>query len=99
RRIDAKGVTKDETHVRALAESVGKRRLERPVELDCVHQRNAIGEKAREHAEAGTDLEHDVAPTELGEPPDHTEDVLVDEKVLAPPLLRDHPHGLTMRAA
>ena len=34
--------------------------LEPPVDLDRVHVRDALGEEAREHAEPGPDLEHDV---------------------------------------
>ena len=48
-----------------------------------------VREIAREDAEPGTDLEHDVLRLELGEPTDHAEDVLVDEEVLAELLLRD----------
>ena len=58
-------------------------RLERAVELDGVDVRDAVGEVAGQDAEAGPDLEHDVAGVELGEPADHAEDVLVDEEVLA----------------
>ena len=65
------------------------------VELDGVDVRDAVGEIAREHAEAGADLEHDVVRRELGEAADHAEDVLVDEEVLAELLLR----GRTVTAA
>ena len=68
-------------------------RLEAAVELDRVDRRDAVGEVAREDAEPGPDLEHDVARLELGEPADHAEDVLVDEKVLAELLLRRDVHG------
>ena len=63
-------------------------RLERAVELDGMHMRDALGEEAREHAEPGPDLEHDVVSIELGEPLDHAQDVLVDQEVLAERLLR-----------
>ena len=63
-------------------------RLERAVELDGVHERDPVGEEARQDAAARADLEHDVVRRELGEPPDHAEDVLVDEEVLAELLLR-----------
>ena len=49
---------------------------------------DAIGEVARQDAEAGSDLEHDVVAAELGEAADHAEDVLVGEEVLAELLLR-----------
>ena len=58
------------------------------VDLDGVHVRDALGEVARQHAEARADLEHDVVGRELGEAADHAEDVLVDEEVLAELLLR-----------
>ena len=62
-------------------------RLERAVELDGVDVGDALGEEARQHAEARPDLEHDVGGVELGEPADHAEDVLVDQEVLAELLL------------
>ena len=68
-------------------------RLERAVELDRVDVRDALGEVAREDAEAGADLEHDVVRAEVGETADHAEDVLVDEEVLAELLLRRDPHS------
>ena len=71
----------------------GEVRLERAVELDRVHVRDARGEEAREDAEAGPDLEHDVVGLELGEALDHAEDVLVDEEVLAERLPRRDAHS------
>ena len=58
-----------------------------PVDLDGVDVRDPVGEEAREDAEARADLEHDVVGLELGEPPDHAEDVVVDQEVLAERLL------------
>ncbi len=72
---------------------VAEVRLERRVELDGVHARDALCEVAREDAESGADLEHDVARVERGEPFDHAEDVLVDEEVLAELLLRRDVHA------
>ena len=63
-------------------ERVAQRRLEPAIELDDVHVRRALGEVLAEHAEAAADLQHDVVGLEFGEPPDHVEDVRVDEKVL-----------------
>ena len=63
------------------------------VELDGVDVRDALGEIARQHAEPGADLEHDVVGLELGEAADHAEDVLVDEEVLAELLLRRDVHA------
>ena len=54
---------------------------------------DAIREVAREHAQSGTDLEHDVLRGELRQPPDHADEVLVDEEVLPERLLRRHGHG------
>ena len=67
-------------------------RLERAVDLDGVDVCDAVGEEAGQDAEARADLEHDVGGVELGETPDHAEDVLVDEEVLAERLLRDDGH-------
>src|ERR671936_3218589 len=62
-----------------------------------------VGEIGREHAESGADLEHDVTRTELGEAPDHAQDVLVRQEVLTEVPLRadDHPavRGRTCRLA
>ena len=58
-----------------------------------------LGEVAGENAEAGADLEHHVAVAELGEPPDHAEDVLVGEEVLAELLLRDRRVTASAKAA
>ena len=46
-------------------------------------ERDARRQVPREHPEPGADLEHDVVGFERGEAPDHAEDVLVDEEVLA----------------
>ena len=67
-------------------------RLERAVDLDGVDERDPLGEVAREDAEPGADLEHDVLGLELGETADDAEDVLVDEEVLAEVLLRADGH-------
>src|SRR4051794_35776178 len=72
---------------------VAELRLEGCVDLDRVHARDADGEEPRQHSEAGTDLEHDVAGIELREPLDHAEDVLVHEEVLAERLLRRDVHS------
>ena len=59
--VDRERVTPHEIDVRPLAEGVAKRGLERAIDLDRVHEPHVIREVAREDAEAGTDLEHDVA--------------------------------------
>src|SRR5439155_8191410 len=66
----------------------GQVRRERAVELDGVDVRDAVGQVAREHAEARPDLDHDVVGLQVSEAADHAEDVLVDEEVLAELLLR-----------
>src|SRR6266498_4102477 len=72
---------------------------ERAVDLDRMHERDAVGEVARQDAEPGADLEHDVVRLEPGEPSDHAEDVLVDEEVLAELLLRADRHSEKQRVA
>ena len=57
-------------------------RSETVVELRSVDMGDALGEIAGEDPETRPDLEHDIAGLELGEPADHAQDVLVDEKVL-----------------
>ena len=81
--VEAKRVAEVEVDVRATRQPLREVRLERAVELDGVDARDALGEVLREDAQPGTDLEHDVVLVELGEAPDHAEDVLVDEEVLA----------------
>ena len=48
-----------------------------------MHVRDLVREVARQSAQPGADLEHDVLGVERSEPADHAEDVLVDEEVLA----------------
>ena len=59
----------------------------------------ALGETAREDAETRADLEHDVRRAEIAESLDHTEDVLVDEEVLAQRLLGRDGHANPNAAA
>ena len=63
-------------------------RLERTVELDGMDAVNALRQIVGQNSEAGADLEHDVVLLELREAPDHPEDVLVDEEVLAEVAIR-----------
>ena len=74
-------------------------RLEPPVELDRMDVRHVLAEVAREHAEARPDLEDDVVRLELGQAPDHTQDVRVDEEMLAEALPRNDAHSPNTRAA
>ena len=68
-------------------------RLERAVDLGGVNPGDAVGEVAGEYAQPRPDLQDDVGRVELGQSPDHAEDVLVDEEVLAELLLRDDGHS------
>ena len=86
-----------EVEVHALV--VWQVRLERAVDLDRVHEPDPLGQEAREDAEAGADLEHDVGRFEVREPLDHAQDVLVDQEVLAELLLRRDDHGRQKQAA
>ncbi len=88
REIELERVTEVDLDVGAGVTQV---RLERRVDLDRVHARDAVGEVVRQYAEAGTDLEDDVVLVELREPADHAENVLVDEEVLPERLLRAGP--------
>ena len=87
--VELQRVPEDEVDVVASAELLAQPGLERPVDLDRVDVRDAVGEETRQDAEARADLEHDVVGSECGEPFDHAEDVLVDEEVLAVRLFRD----------
>ncbi len=69
-------------------ERIAQRRLERAVELDHVHVRDALGQVLGQHAEAAADLEHDVGLGERGGARDHVEQVRVDQEVLAQVALR-----------
>ena len=64
-------------------ERLGERRLERAVDLDHVEVRHARREVLAQHAQPPADLEHDVGRLELGGATDHSEDVVVDQEVLA----------------
>ena len=83
REVDAKRVTEVKLDVVPPREPLGEVRLEGTVELDCVHTLDTLGEVAGQDAEAGADLEHDVVLLELREAPNHAEDVLVHQEVLA----------------
>src|SRR5205085_12025711 len=61
--------------------------------LDRVDAADVRGEVTREHSLTGADLEDDVVRLELGQAPDHLEDVRVAEEVLAVLLLRARAHG------
>ena len=88
RKVEPERVAEVELDVLAATECFAQARLERAVELDCVHMRCTVGEVGREHPEARPDLQHDVLGAELGKPADHAEQVLVDQEVLAELLLR-----------
>ena len=72
-----------EPDVREGAERGGQPLLERAVDLDGVHQADALGEERGEDAHARPDLEHDVVGVQFREAADDAEQVLVDEEVLA----------------
>src|SRR5438309_8950817 len=78
---------------RHVVADVAEPRLERYVEFDGVHLGDPRREEACQHAEPGSYLEHDVAGLELREPADDSEDVPVDEEMLAQLLLRRDPHA------
>ena len=67
-----------------------QRRLEAAVDLDHVQVRDARSEVLGQDAEPAAHLEHHVAGIECGEPPDHVEDVVVDQEVLAELAVRPH---------
>ena len=93
RYVDRECVAPDERDVRPVAESIAKGGLERPVDLDRVHEAHVVGEVTSEDAEARADLEHDVVRPEGAQPTDDAHDVLVDEEVLAEGLLGRDGHG------
>ena len=99
-KIECESVSENDLHVRSPGEAPRKPRPESAIDLDGVDGGDAIGEERREDSQPGTDLEHDVVPLKLGEPLDHAQDVLVDEKVLtelAPG--PDATHGRSKAAA
>ena len=81
------------------AEPLAERRLEASVELNGVHVLDLVGEVSRQHSEARPDLEDDVVRLELGQPPDHAENVLVHEPVLSERTFRPDGHGREKRVA
>src|SRR5205823_8527774 len=69
-------------------------RLQRAIDLDRMDEGHAVGQVAREDAQARPHLEHHVGRREPREPPDHVQKVVVDEEVLPQALLRpDAIHG------
>ena len=82
REVEAQRVAEAKLDVVSLREPLGQVRLEAAVELDRMHEPDALGEVAGEDTEAGADLEHDVVFLELRESADHAEDVFVDQEVL-----------------
>ncbi len=83
REVETEGVAEVELDVVPASEPFREVRLESAVELDRVHQTNALRQVVGQHSETWTDLEHDVLAVERGEPVDHAEDVLVDQEMLA----------------
>jgi hypothetical protein len=63
-------------------------RFQAPVELDRVYEPGALREERGEEALPWPDLEDDVLVTEVGQPADDAEDVVVDEEVLPELLAR-----------
>ena len=83
REVEAERVAEVELDVVPAGEPLREMRLERAVELDGMDAVNALRQIVGQDSEAGADLEHDVVLLELREAPDHSEDVLVDQEVLA----------------
>ena len=52
-------------------------------DVENVHVGDAGREVLGQDAEAAADLEHDVVGPQLGQPPDHLQQVRVDQEVLA----------------
>ena len=98
-RIDGERVAEDQADVLVVTERLAERLLEGAVELDGVDEADLLRQIAGEDAETGTDLEDDVDFVERGQAPDDTQDVLVDEEVLAERLLRPDTHGRRNAAA
>ena len=91
--VELERIAPDHVNVRALADRLVQRWLERTVELDGMDVRDAFREVTSEDSEARPDLEDDVIGLEIAHPSDDAEDVLVDEEVLAQSLLRRDAHG------
>ena len=77
----------------------GELRPEAAVDLDRVHVRDPLGEKPGQDAESRANFENDVVGVEPGEPLDHSEDVVVDQEVLAEALARRDRHSANTRVA
>src|SRR5439155_12981519 len=58
--VELHGVAEQKLDVRPSREALAELRLKRTVQLDGVHTCHSVVEVGREHAQAGTDLEHDV---------------------------------------
>ena len=91
--VEGERVPEVQLHIGPALESFSKRLREGAVDLDRVHGCDPVGQVGRQHAEAWADLEDDVGRRESGEPPDHAEEVHVDEKMLAEVPLRNDGHA------
>src|SRR5262249_44728338 len=80
--VEGQRIAKVDVDVLTSGERIAKARLQRPVELDGMDGCDAVGEIGRQDAKPGADLEYHVGRVELGESPDHRENVLVGEEVL-----------------
>ena len=105
RRVERRGqevkrVSEDELDVRRARPARSRRtgsRL-RSSSIACT-RRTRAARYVGEHAQARADLEDDVLRAERRQPPDHVEDVLVDEPVLAELAFRARAHGRPKRPA
>jgi hypothetical protein len=76
-------VPRDDLHVRPVGVALDEPGSEAAVDLHEPEAPRALGERVRERARAGTDLEHGRLVADGGEVDDPADDVRIDEEVLA----------------
>src|SRR6266545_854953 len=83
REVERERVAEAELDVAAAAQLFLEPGLQCQVDLDRMDARDSLGEVRGQHAEPGTDLEHDVVGAQLRETPDYAQNVGIDQKMLA----------------
>jgi hypothetical protein len=80
--VDVGGVGFDDAHVGKPADHLAQHRHEAAVDLHRGHHRAGLGERQRQRAEAGTDLDHPVARADLRKGRDLADGVRIGDEVL-----------------
>ncbi len=86
--VDLLGVTLDDLAVRRVPQHLPERRDQAAVDLDGDQFARRLAEGARQRAQAGPDLDHQVLLADLGFFQDASRQAVVNQEILAQPMLR-----------